>query len=132
MKLHIFNSIRTEKSTGGLEASVEGEWQKTQGSATELEGRYEMVIGSPLPYAKYASREIGLSTINKNVLILGGKWRWVGIRAPIPRHPFLEQTLIDLDKALPALLYGNFTSYIGHIQREADAMQLFSWLESPS
>ena len=131
MSINVLNTIRTDKSMGVLAESIQGDWSKTGGAPNELGGKYEMEIGSALPYAKYAAREIGLSIINRNVLIQPGKWRWIGVRGPIPRHPFLEQTMLDLHKVLPSMLNGHFTSYMGHIQAEADAMQLFSWLESP-
>ena len=122
MTINILNTIRTEKSTGALAASVEGFWNQISGSAEETGGTYEMEIGSTLPYAKYVSREIGLSTINRNVQVQPGKWRFIGIRAPIPKHPFLEQTLADLHKVMPVMLGRHFTRYAGEIQREADAL----------
>ena len=122
MAINIMNTIRTEKSTGALAASVEGFWNQISGSSEETGGAYELEIGSTLPSAKYASREIGLSTINRNVQVQPGKWRFIGIRAPIPKHPFLEQTLADLHKVMPTMLGKHFTRYAGEIQREVDAL----------
>ncbi|GAH04559.1 unnamed protein product [marine sediment metagenome] len=126
MSINVMESIRTEKSTGGLSASIQGSWERTRGSPAEVGGAYEMEVGSPLPYAKYASRDIGMSTINKNVLIQSGKWRFIGIRGPIPKHPFLERTLEDLHKGMPTILGGLFFRYTGEIQRDVDALERVS------
>lgn len=126
MAVNIINTIRTDKSTGALAESIQGAWRQTSGSSETTGGTYEVEIGSPLPYAGYASREIGLSTINRNVLIQPGKWRFIGIRAPIPKHPFLEQTLGDLHKSMPMLLGGHFTRYAGEVQREVDELGVTS------
>jgi len=126
MALNIMESIRTEKSTGALEASIQGYWERIRGSPTEVAGAYAMEIGSPLPHAKYVSREIGMSTINRNVLIQSGKWRFIGIRGPIPKHPFLERTLEDLHKVMPSILGGLFFRYTGEVQREVDELERVS------
>lgn len=126
MSLSVMESIRTEKSTGDLAASIQGSWEQTRGSPAEVGGTYEMEIGSPLSYAKYASRDIGISTINQNVQIQPGKWRFIGIRGPIPKHPFLERTLEDLHKAMPPILAGLFFRYSGEIQREVDELERVS------
>ena len=126
MSINVINTLRTEKSTGGLAASIQGGWRRTQGRPGQTGGVYEAEIGSPLPYAGYVSREIGISTINANVLIQSGRWRWIGVRGPIPSHPFLEQTLEDLHKVMPHSLNGHFTRYIGEVQREVDALERVS------
>jgi len=122
MAINILNTIRTDKSSGDLANSIQGEWKQTGGTPGKTGGTYELEVGSALPYAKYASREIGLSTINRNVLVQPGKWRFIGIRPPIPKHPFLEQTLGDLHKAMPTLLGGHFNRYAGEVQREVDEL----------
>lgn len=121
MSVNIINTIRTDKSRGILAESIQGDWKQTSGSSETTGGIYEVEIGSVLPYAKYASREIGLSTINRNVLVQPGRWRFIGIRAPIPKHPFLEQTLGDLNKSMFMILGGHFAKYAGEVQREVDA-----------
>lgn len=120
MTINLLNTLRTEKSTGALAASFQGFWEQTSGSSETTGGTYKVEIGSPLPHAKYASREIGLSIINRNVQVQPGKWRFIGTRPPIPKHPFLERTLADLHKAMPTLLGGHFTKYAGDVQREVD------------
>lgn len=122
MRINMLRTFRTEKSTGALVESVQGSWEQTSGSSDETGGTYEVEIGSPLPYAKYVSREIGRSIINRNVQVQPGKWRFIGIRPVIPKHPFLEMTLGDLHKVMPYLLSGHFTRYIGEVQREIDAL----------
>jgi len=122
MSINIINTIRTEKSRGVLAESVQGDWRQTSGSSETTGGTYEVEIGSALPYAGYASREIGMSTINRNVLIHPGRWRFIGIRGPIPKHPFLEQTLGDLHKSMFMMLGGHFSKYVGEVQREVDTM----------
>lgn len=126
MAINVMNTIRTEKSTGALAESIQGSWERTRGSPETVAGTYEMEIGSPLPYAKYVSREIGLSTINRNVQVQPGKWRFIGIRGPIPSHPFLERTLGDLHKVMPTILDGLFFRYTGEIQREVDELERVS------
>lgn len=126
MSINVINTIRTEKSTGALAESIEGSWRKTSGRPGQPGGAYEAEIGSALPYAGYASREIWISTINANVQVQPGKWRWIGVRGPIPAHPFLEQTLADLHKIMPFSLNGHFTRYIGEVQREVDALERVS------
>ena len=123
MGINVMNSIRTEKSRGVLAESIQGDFWKTHGQPGSVAGAWEAEIGSALPYAGFASREIGLSTINRNVLLQTGKWVWIGIRPPIPGHPFLEQTLLDLNKALPTMLNGHFQRYMGEVQREVDEME---------
>ena len=122
MAINVMNSIRTEKSTGALAESIQGSWEQTHGSPEVVAGTYEMEIGSALPHAEYASREIGLSVINRNVQVQPGRWRFIGIRPPIPKHPFLEQTLGDLHKAMPDMLSGYYYRYMGEVQREADTL----------
>lgn len=126
MSINVLNTIRTEKSTGALAESIEGNWRKISGRPGQLGGAYEAEIGSTLPYAGYVSREIGISTINANVQVQPGKWRWIGIRGPIPGHPFLEQTLEDLHKVMPHSLNGHFVRYIGEVQREVDGLERVS------
>lgn len=126
MAINIMNSIRTEKSTGALAESTQGSWERIRGSPEEVGGAYEMEIGSSLPYAGYASREIGISTINRNVQVQPGKWRFIGIRGPIPKHPFLERTLGDLHKVMPTILDGLFFRYTGEVQREVDELERVS------
>ena len=126
MSINVINSIRTEKSTGDLAASIQGDWERTRGQPGQPGGEYAAEIGSALPYAGFASREIGISTINANVQVQPGKWRWIGVRGPIPAHPFLEQTLEDLHKVMPFSLNGHFSKYIGLVQREVDALERVS------
>lgn len=126
MSINVINTIRTEKSTGVLAESIQGDWRRTRGRPGQPGGEYEAEIGSALPYAKYVSREIGMSTINANVQVQPGKWRWIGVRGPIPAHPFLEQTLADLHKVMPFSLNGHFSRYIGMVQREVDALERVS------
>lgn len=126
MAINIMNTIRTDKSTGELASSVQGSWRQTSGSPGTTGGTYEVEIGSALSYAKYASREIGMSTINRNVQVQPGKWRFIGIRPPIPAHPFLERTLADLHKSMGMLLGGHFARYAGEVQREADSLSRFA------
>ena len=123
MSINIINTIRTDKSRGVLAESVQGDWKQTSGGSEKTGGIYEVEIGSALPYAGYVSREIGMSTINRNVLIQPGKWRFIGIRGPIPKHPFLEQTLGDLHKSLFMMLGGHFAKYTGEVQREVDELR---------
>jgi len=125
MTLNILRTIRTDKSTGALANSVQGSWRQTSGSSETTGGTYEVEIGSALSYAKYASREIGMSTINRNVQVQPGKWRFIGIRPAIPIHPFLEMTLGDLHKVMGYLLGGHFTRYSAEVQREADSLSRF-------
>jgi hypothetical protein len=126
MAINVINTIRTDKSRGWLAQSIEGFWWKSKGRPDQPSATYEAEIGSAMPYAKYASRDIGISRINANVLIQPGKWRWIGTRGPIPGHPFLEQTLEDLHKVLPFSLNGHFSRYIGEVQREVDALERVS------
>jgi len=123
MSINIINSIRTDKSTGVLAESIQGTKERIAGTPGQSDGAWAVEIGSALPYAKYVAREIGLSTINRNVLIQPGKWRWIGIRAPIPAHPFLEQTMEDLNKILPGSLHGYFSRYVMEVQRDVDALE---------
>lgn len=122
MSINVLRTIRTDKSKGALAASIQGSWRQTSGSPGTTGGTYEMEIGSALPYAGYVSREIGRSIINRNVLIQPGRWRFIGVRDAIPKHPFLEMTLAELHKVMGMMLGGHFTRYSAEVQREVDAL----------
>ena len=123
MSTHVSDLVTSEKSQGGLAASIEG-FKETNldDSGNEIAGSFKITIGSPLPYAEYAAREIGWSAINRNVLIEPmGRGRFIGVRPPIPAHPFLEYTLIDLlDTVMPKALSENWREASIRLQEEVD------------
>jgi hypothetical protein len=123
MSAHVSDLVTSEKSRGVLAESIQGFIEpKLQDSGNEITGSIKITIGSALPYAGYAAREIGWSAINRNVLIQPmGRWRFIGTRPPIPAHPFLEYTLIDLmDSVMPKALSENWREAAVRLQAEVD------------
>lgn len=125
MSMHITEMVTSDKSRGVLAESIQGirEGEIIQ-SGDSISGDVKITIGSALPYAGYASREIGWSQIDRNVLLQTGRWVWIGIRPPIPAHPFLEYTLHDLlNSVMPKALVDSFLATSVNIQRDVDSLQ---------
>lgn len=130
MAQHIREMVTPDKSLGVLAESIQGVREPVDplpqsGQAGEaMSENVTITIGSSVPYAGYAAREIGWSQINRNVLLQTGRWVWVGSRPPIPAHPFLEYTVDDLlNRVLPKELKDNFMVNAINIQRDVDALQ---------
>jgi len=75
-----------EKSTGQLLDSIEGEIIK-EGNV------YRVIVGSNLAHSLYAASNIAATRLNRNVQVMPGRWRFIGIRPPIPAHPFLMDSV---------------------------------------
>ena len=82
-----------EKSTGVLADSIKGEVIKT--SETE----YKVLVGSALEHAKWAAMDIASTRIEHAVKVMPGRWRWIGVRPPMARHPFLDDSLQSMREA---------------------------------
>ena len=123
MMTHVSELVYSDKSRGVLAESIQGTKEvNLDDSGSEISGSINIKIGSALPYSAYAAREIGWSAINRNVFIEPmGRWRFIGVRPPIPAHPFLEYTLIDLlDSVMPKALSENWREASVRLQAEVD------------
>ena len=90
------NATTGEKSTGLLAEAISGH------VAELTPTNYQIQVGPDMdaPHAVYAAREIPVSVINANVQVMPGKWRFIGTRPAIPKHPFLEDSMDAMTGAL--------------------------------
>lgn len=127
MSMHIRELVgASDKSRGVLAESIQGikEGEFVRSGDEVSGGPVKITIGSALPYAGYASRGVGFSTINRYVLLQTGNWVWIGNRPAIPGHPFLELTVGDLiTSVMPKALTDNFMVTAMNIQRDTAALQ---------
>lgn len=125
MTMHIIDSLRTEKATGELADSVAGSVETKAYDEESGKAEYLMRIGSKAPHSKYAAREIGWSSIKQTVYIdPPGHFRFIGLRPPIPKHPFRERTLNDVvTKVIPEAFKRNWIEKSAKLQAEVDQRQ---------
>jgi hypothetical protein len=125
MSAHVTDTVRTEKSTGVLAESIAGTLEQKAFDEQTGVGVHEIRIGSNLPYAQYAAQDIGWTAVNRVVFIdPPGHFRFIGLRPPIPGHPFLERTLNDmLFKVIPHAFRQKWISASDRIQSEVDELQ---------
>ena len=119
MAQSILETSTSEKATGETARSIEGYLAPSGPNDTS----FEFSIGSRLRKAFFASQEISWSEINANVQVMPGRWRFIGARPPMPKHPFLEDTLYALYKALNEHLGDEMAEAFGSIQRDVDALE---------
>jgi hypothetical protein len=103
MKMSIMRTTG-EKATGHLVDSIDSMLTR------EGEGAWRIQIGSPLAYARFPAIDIAATPMFRPVQIWPpmrwagyvreGKWRFIGLRPPMPRHPFLDETADAVTKAL--------------------------------
>lgn len=123
MVLAILRTLRTEKATGRLAGSVEGYLKPTGGPDDEGFETYEFAVGSALEHAIYAASDIKPTPMYRPVKVHPGRWRFIGLRPMIPRHPFLDQTLVETSKEIPRVLRDQLIRFSGQVQRNVDEMQ---------
>ena len=131
MEKNINATLRTtDKTTGELAKSIQGNIELKIG----MEQQSAIIeIGSLLPYAAFASRDIGQTVMNRVAFIptsagehIGergdiGNYRFIGTRPPIPGHPFLEMTRDDLYEYIEEVYAGKFDEVFIEIQRTVSA-----------
>jgi hypothetical protein len=107
-----------DKTTGDLARSIDGVIEfRDGGEGNPMSATIE--IGSRLPYAGFASREIGTTVMNRVVFMdPPGRFRFIGTRPPIPGHPFLERTMSDMIELLSTKYEGKFTAAWINLQRD--------------
>ena len=120
MSENITATLRTtDKTSGELADSIQGNIELKIG----MEQQSAIIeIGSYLPYAAFASREVGETVMNRVVYMdPPGKFRFIGTRPPIPGHPFLEMTRDDLYEYIEEVYAGKFDEVFIEIQRTVSA-----------
>jgi len=123
MVLAIMRTTRTEKTTGRLAESIEGYLKPTSGPDDEGFETYEFVVGSALEHALYAASDIKPTPMYRPVKVHPGRWRFIGLRPMIPRHPFLDQTLVEVSKEMPKVLRDQLIRFSGQVQKNVDELQ---------
>jgi hypothetical protein len=117
-RMAVMQTIRNqgEKSTGALGASMTAKYEKI------AVGRMRLTVGSPLPQGFYASINIAETPIFRPVFIdPPGKWRFIGLRPPIPAHNFLEITESRLESLFTQRFGLNFDYEISRISPLGDS-----------
>ena len=86
-----------EKSSGDLENSIDAHFDSPGG------GSLRMTVGTTLPQGFYASIDVAATPMNNRPIFMwtkmGGRFRTISTRPPMPKHPFLEMAeplLVDL------------------------------------
>lgn len=105
-----------EKSTGALINSIEGE-------VTKESGVVKITVGSSLAHSKYAAQPISSTVMNRPVQVMPGKWRWIGVRPPMPAHPFLVDSVNAMVSSLEARFPRVLDASVGAAFREAQAKE---------
>jgi hypothetical protein len=126
MKMSIMRSTG-EKATGRLAGSIDS------ALTSEGEDQWLLRIGSPLAYARFPARDIGATPMFRPVQIdppmrwagyvRGGKWRFIGIRPPIPRHPFLDETAEAVTNALGDVFGDQLRIEVREVESETKARE---------
>lgn len=135
MKSKIRASIRTtDKSFGGLEASVKSVLIINSTSGINLpysgfsvpgDSLGVLEVGSGLAYAGLAASNIKQTTFNRVVYLNPpGKFRYMGVRPAIPKHPFLEETQEELIPMFLNRFGTNLIRISSDIQTKADSFEL--------
>jgi hypothetical protein len=105
-----------EKSTGRLMNSIEGEVVKQS-------GLIQITVGSNLASSKYAASDIASTVMNRAVQVMPGEWRWIGIRPPMPAHPFLVDSVNAMVNSLEERLPQTLDKGVGDVFREAQSKE---------
>lgn len=124
MALAVMRSLRTaDKTKGELARSIEGYLEPTSGPDKDGFQTFNLSIGSALEHALYAASDIKQTTMNRVVKVAPGRWRFIGIRPMIPRHPFLDDTLVAVSKEIPRVLGEQLIRFSGQVQKKVDELQ---------
>ena len=101
MKDSISNSVG-EKSQGGLIDSIRSDLRKVSADQWQIRvGPDESAQNRNMrAYGAWVAEGVGPAAVNRNIMVMPGKWRFIGIRPPLPGHPFLEDSLDAMNKAL--------------------------------
>ncbi|MBU0846924.1 hypothetical protein KKH23_07000 [Patescibacteria group bacterium] len=128
-----------EKATGHLADSIEGTMVKSQDG-------YKLQVGSSLPYAKYPAMDIAATDMSRGVhsvipgfnqrqavQILPGmrwagymptaRWRFIGIRPPMPKHPFIDDAANAMTVALGDLFGRNLDIQVSEVASQTKELE---------
>ena len=126
MKMSIMRTTG-EKSTGHLADSID--------SVVDQLGEDSWIIrvGSPLEYARYPAINIAATAMNRPVqirppmrwagFVREGKWRFIGIRPPMPKHPFLDDAANAMTKVLTDLFGDKLGIEVSEVEAETKALE---------
>lgn len=126
MKMSIMRTTG-EKATGHLVDSIDSSIQQ------QSEDSWLIQIGSPLAYAKYPAMDISATPMFRPVQIWppmrwagyvkGGKWRFIKVRPPMPRHPFLDETADAVSKALVDIFGDKLSIEVREVEAQTKALE---------
>ena len=97
-----------EKATGETKESIEGAVHEVR-----FPSEWELEIGTSLSHAKYVARTTGPVEMNRAVQIMpplrrgynpAARWRFIGVRPRIMKHPFLEESARTVTRELRGIL----------------------------
>lgn len=126
MKMSIMRTTG-EKATGHLVDSIDSSVEQ-QGEDT-----WRIQIGSPLAYAKYPAIDISATPMFRPVQIWPpmrwagyvreGRWRFIKVRPPMPRHPFLDETADAVTKALVDIFRDKLSIQVREVEGETKSLE---------
>jgi len=98
-----------EKSRGDLGESIKSDVRNVSGKHWQIRVGPDESAQNPKgrAYGAWVAEGVGPATVNRNIEVMPGKWRFIGIRPPLPGHPFLEDSLDAMNEALSKEFQGN-------------------------
>ena len=125
MRQHVADTIKESKSAGDktFGVLVDSIDSVIRNISVSDSGRVSATIeiGSTAPHGGFASRQIGATAMNRVVFIKStsgdvkgkrgdiGRYRFIGMRPPIPGHPFLEISMESIPQLLLEKYQGKLT-----------------------